>query len=195
VVEPPAGWLAGVQRVARAAGALLICDEVQSGVGRTGTPLACHREGVLPDLVTVGKGLGGGFPVAAVLLKEAVAATVSPGEHGSTFGGGPLAAAAVKATLTIIAEEHLLERARTLESALRSALGPVPGVVAIRGAGVWLGVVIDRPAKPVAAALLERGFVVGCAADPYVLRLSPPAVLPLFVPAMLAEQLATLLGD
>ncbi|MCA9491524.1 MAG: aspartate aminotransferase family protein, partial [Myxococcales bacterium] len=128
VVVPPPGWLASVQRACHEAGALLICDEVQCGMGRMGVPLASHRSGVRPDLATVGKGVGGGFPVAALLLTEELARTCKPGEHGTTFGGGPMAMAAVEATLTIMEEERLLEKAAALGARMHELLA-VPGVV------------------------------------------------------------------
>lgn len=193
VVVPPEGWLAGVAERVRRNGSVLVCDEVQSGIGRTGFPLwSKHHEGVTPDLVTVGKGVGGGFPVAAVLMTEAMAATVQPGEHGTTFGGAPLACAAVEATLDIIVSEGLLEKSRALGAHMQRQLA-MPGVRAVRGSGAWMGVVLDRPAKPVAAALLERGFVVGTSSDANVLRLAPPAVMPLYAVDRLAEALAAVL--
>jgi acetylornithine/N-succinyldiaminopimelate aminotransferase len=193
IVLPPPGWLAHVAAACRENGSMLIADEVQSGSGRMGVPLACHLSGVLPDLVTVGKGIGGGFPVAALLLTEAAAATVKPGEQGTTFGGGPLAAAAVEATLRIIEEEGLMARARALGERMSEVLR-VPGVVNVRGAGAWAAVVLDRPAKPVAGALLERGFMVGTATDPTVLRLAPPAVTPLYAVDLLADALREILA-
>lgn len=189
VVVPPKGWLAGVAEACKQNGSVLICDEVQSGMGRTGTPLACHLEGVRPDIVTVGKGLGGGFPVAAVLLTEALAQTVKPGEHGTTFGGAPMACAAVEATLQILRDEGLLERAQRLGELMRQHF-EVPGVVELRGAGAWLGIVLDRPAKPIAAELLKRGFLVGTSTDPNTLRLAPPAVTPEYAVVGLGEALA-----
>lgn len=189
VVVPPDGWLAGVHARCRANGSLLVCDEIQSGLGRTGAPLASTAMGVRPDLVTVGKGLGGGFPVAALLLTEALRATVKPGEHGTTFGGAPLACAAVEATLTIVEEEDLLAKARALGERMKEELR-VPGVREVRGAGAWAGVVLDRPAKPVAARLLELGFLVGTSSDPHVVRLAPPAVLPPHVVGELGRALA-----
>src|SRR5688500_882808 len=146
-------------------------------MGRSGYPLYTHHLGVVPDLVTVGKGLGGGFPVAALLLTQPMADSVKPGEHGTTFGGGPLACAAVEATLQIIEDEGLLEKALLLGRQMRTAMA-VPGVKATRGSGVWIGIELDRPAKPVAAALLARRFIVGTSSDPNVLRLCPPAVMP-----------------
>jgi acetylornithine/N-succinyldiaminopimelate aminotransferase len=158
VVVPPAGWLARVQELCKANGSLLICDEIQSGMGRMGVPLASHRDGVTPDLATVGKGVGGGFPVAAVLMSAELANTVKPGDHGTTFGGNPLACAAVEATLGILADDGLLAKTELLGEALHDKLGGLPGVVSVRGAGAWLGVVLDRPAKPVMTALFERGL-------------------------------------
>lgn len=189
VVMPPPGFLEAVQDACRANGSVFICDEVQCGIGRMGVPLVSTSQGLQPDLVTVGKGLGGGFPVAALLLTDAMASTVRPGEHGTTFGGAPLACAAVKATLEIIEEEGLLEHARALFATMQSAL-MVPGVRSVRGGGAWAGVVLDRPARPVHAALLERGFLVGTSSDPHVLRLAPPATTPLYAVHELSEALA-----
>ena len=192
IVSPPAGWLDAVKGRCTDNGTLLICDEVQSGVGRTGSPLVATAQGVQPDIVTLGKGLGGGFPVAAVLMSHTVASTIGPGEHGTTFGGAPLACAAVEATLSIIASEGLLERAIALGEQLHAALR-MPGVIACRGSGVWVAVVLDRPAKPVARTLLEAGFLVGTSSDPNVLRLSPPAVLPAHAISELAHALRSTL--
>lgn len=181
IVEPPAGWLENVAQLTRDAGALLIVDEVQSGMGRMGVPLASDLVGVRGDIVTVGKGLGAGFPVAACLVTTAVAETVSPGEHGTTFGGAPLACAAVEATLDIIEDEQLMDQATGVGEALRETLTSLPGVVSVRGQGAWIGVVLDRSAKPIQQALMEAGYLVGTAGDPHVLRLAPPAAMPLWV--------------
>jgi acetylornithine/N-succinyldiaminopimelate aminotransferase len=188
VVVPPAGWLAEVQRLAHANGSVLIADEVQSGIGRSGVPLVSHAMGAAPDLVTVGKGLGGGFPVAALLLTKKMVETVRPGEHGTTFGGAPLACAAVEITLDILVQEGMLAKANALGAAMKQKLA-IPGVTTVRGDGAWIGVVLDRPAKPIAAMLLEKGFIVGTSSDPNVLRLAPPAVMPLYVVDQLAEAL------
>ena len=193
IVEPPAGWLREVERLCREAGALLIVDEIQSGIGRMGVPLASTAQGVKPDLVTVGKGVGGGFPVAACLMTRAMADTVKPGEHGTTFGGAPLACAAVEATLDILVDEDLLGKANAIGATLRDALATVPGVVGLRGGGAWIGVELDRPAGPVHKALFERGWLVGTSSDPCVLRLAPPAVMPLWACRALADALADVL--
>lgn len=194
IVVPPDGWLHGLAQACEAVGALLIADEVQCGMGRTGVPLVSHDQGVSPDIVTVGKGLGNGFPVAACLMTEAVAQTVRPGEHGTTFGGAPLACAAVEATLDILADEGLLERATQVGDTLIEALTGLAGVVAVRGSGAWIGVQLDRPAAPVKQALLQQGFLVGTASDPHVLRLSPPAVVPLWACKTLADALGQALS-
>jgi len=193
IIEPPEGWLAQVAELVRDNGSLLIADEIQSGLGRTGAWLASLSMGVRADIVTTGKGLGNGFPVAACLMTEAVARTARPGEHGTTFGGAPMACAAVEATLQIIEEEGMLERARKVGETLGRALGQLPGVVELRGSGAWIGVVLDRPAAPVKEQLLERGYLVGTASDPQVLRLAPPAVVPLWACCELAETLGEIL--
>ena len=193
IVEPPQGYLRGVRKVASEHGALLICDEIQCGVGRAGVPLVSRAMGVIPDIVTVGKGVGGGFPVAALLLSQRLADTVGPGEHGTTFGGAPMACAAVEATLTIIESENLLRRSVEREAAMKESL-MVPGVQVVRGSGVGIGLELDRPAKPVAKKLLGLGFLVGTASNPNVLRLSPPAVTPIHAVRLLADALKLALG-
>jgi acetylornithine/N-succinyldiaminopimelate aminotransferase len=177
VIEPPPGYLAAARRICDESGALLILDEVQTGIGRTGRAMAWHAEPECrPDLVTVGKSLGAGFPVAALLLTEEMAQTTAPGEHGSTFGGAPMAAAVILAVLETIKKENLLERGRALSDIAHAVC--IPGVTAIRGQGCLLGIVLDRPAKPVANELVRHGFLCGTAADPNCLRLCPPATMP-----------------
>lgn len=177
VIPAPQGFLSGARRLSDAHGAKLILDEIQTGIGRTGRPLAWQADPeARPDLVTVGKSLGAGFPVAALLLTEAMARTTQPGEHGSTFGGGPLACAAVQATIATIVDEGLLKRAQDIEADVRAR--SLDGVVAVRGAGCLLGLILDRPARPVVGALLKHGILAGTANDPHCLRLCPPAVMP-----------------
>ncbi|TVQ90747.1 MAG: aspartate aminotransferase family protein [Deltaproteobacteria bacterium] len=195
VVEPPKGFLREVAILAREAGALLIADEIQCGMGRMGVPLVSKAEGVDADLVTIGKGLAGGFPAAACLMRRAIAQTVAPGEHGTTFGGAPLACAAIEVTLDILTEEGMLERACEVGETLRQALGGIDGVVGLRGKGAWIGVELDRPAGPVHRALFERGWLVGTSSDPCVLRLAPPAVMPLWACHHLADALAEVLAS
>ncbi len=178
-VPAPVGFLEACRRVCDEHGAVLILDEVQTGIARTGLAMAWHAEpDCSPDLVTVGKSLGAGFPVAALLCNEVMASTVSPGEHGTTFGGAPLAAAAVSAVLAAIRDEGLVARVASLGARIAHEAAQVPGVVGVRGRGALLGLVLDRPAREVAAGLRDRGILTGTAADPACLRLCPPAVMP-----------------
>ena len=122
IIEPPTGYLQEVAELCQQNGSLLICDEVQSGMGRAGVPLLSKAMGVDADLITLGKGLAGGFPAAAVLMNQVIADGIKPGEHGSTFGGGPLACAAILSTLEIIESENLLQQALETEQRLRHHL-------------------------------------------------------------------------
>ncbi len=179
VVVAPLDYYGAAEAIARERGALLIFDEVQTGLGRTGTFLFAEKVGVRPDLVTLAKGLGSGFPVACVLAAPDVAGTVKVGDLGSTFGGGPVARAAMAATLDLIDLERLPLRADQLGARLTKALAALPGVRAVRGAGLLLGLELEPPrtAARVQAALLERHVIAGTSNDPQVLRLLPPLVL------------------
>ena len=175
-VDLGAPYLAAARELTKAAGALLIFDEVQCGMGRTGQPFAAQFYGVTPDLLTTAKGLAGGFPAAAVLVSDAAASGLKKGDLGTTFGGGPLACALIEATIAAIEQEDLLARVRRLSARLRSEC--VGGVVTgVQGAGFLLGLRCARPAKEVQAELLDRGLMTGTSADPFVLRLLPPLVL------------------
>jgi len=157
-------------------GALLIFDEVQCGVGRTGEPFAANLYGVRPDMLTAAKALGNGFPCAALLMSPLVAASLKMESLGTTFGGGPLACAAINAVIAAIKEERLLERVKRLGAYIRRSciLGPVTGH---QGAGLLVGLRTTRPAKEIQAELLECGILAGTASDPQVLRLLPPYIL------------------
>ncbi len=187
----PAGYLAAVRRLTRDHGALLVLDEVQTGAGRTGTWLAWqhpHHLGdaaatdpsMRPDVVTLAKGLGGGIPVGAVVAYGAqVAGLLSRGQHGTTFGGNPVAAAAALATMHVIERDDLLARARHLGTLLREGIGAIehPLLHGVRGEGLLLAVVLTRAAAAdVTAAALDAGFVVNAVA-PDAVRLAPPLVL------------------
>lgn len=181
VRELPAGYLEAARELTAAAGALLIIDEVQTGMGRTGTWMAHHQlaPGVRPDVVTLAKGLGGGIPIGAAVAHGQAARLIGPGQHGTTFGGNPVACAAALAVISTIRREGLLERVRTLGERWSADLAALPGVTGVRGRGLLRGVGIDAaagPAREVAAALLERGFIVN-APRPDTLRLAPPFVL------------------
>lgn len=169
----------------RESGAALIADEVQCGLGRTGRWLAVHKfaspdeSGELPDLVPLAKPLGGGIPLGAVLMKEAVAETFSPGLHGTTFGGGPLACRVSLEMLRIIEDEGLLEHAATVGAALRARLEGlvgVGGVEEVRGEGLMLGLRMKDPCRPLVERLLGEGFIANCTRGT-ILRLLPPLVI------------------
>jgi acetylornithine/succinyldiaminopimelate/putrescine aminotransferase len=175
-VDLPPALLTAAREATREAGAMLIFDEVQCGMGRTGRPFAADYFGVTPDLLTTAKGLAGGFPAGALITSDAIARDLKPGELGTTFGGGPMACAAIEAVITAIKEESLLERVRTLSERIRASCvtGPVTG---IQGAGFLLGLVCARPAREIQAELLQRNILTGTSADPSVLRLLPPYIL------------------
>jgi acetylornithine/N-succinyldiaminopimelate aminotransferase len=157
-------------------GALLIADEVQSGMGRSGQFFAVQVHGVEPDILTSAKALGGGIPCGAVLCGEAIASRFGAGDLGSTFGGGPIAAAAIVATIDAINTENLLSNVRQREAQIREqcVTGPVQK---IQGMGLLLGLVCDRPALEVRNALLEHDVLTGTSGDPNVLRILAPLVL------------------
>ena len=175
-VELGREYLLAARELTRDAGALLIFDEVQTGMGRTGWPFAAQMYEVAPDVLTVAKGLAGGFPAGAVLATEAVAAVAGKGSLGSTFGGGPLACALILAVLDAIEEAELLPRVRAVSAYVRErcVVGPV---TAIHGAGLLLGLRTTRPARQVVDELLARDVLAGASADPHVLRILPPLVL------------------
>jgi acetylornithine/N-succinyldiaminopimelate aminotransferase len=169
-------FVTAVAAAARKAGALVIADEVQSGVGRTGAPFACELYGLVPDLLTTAKALGGGFPCSALLLSEALAGELKSGELGTTFGGGPIACALISTVINVIRRDGLLENVRTLSAELRAraVVGPVQSV---QGRGFLLGLRCRRPAKEIQAELLARDVLVGTSSDPQVVRLLPPLTL------------------
>jgi acetylornithine/N-succinyldiaminopimelate aminotransferase len=157
-------------------GALLIFDEVQCGMGRVGEPFAAKLFGLQPDMLTAAKSLGNGFPCAALLMTARVAQALQLDALGTTFGGGPMACAAIEAVIEAIESEQLLERVRHTAAQIRSrcVVGPV---LATQGAGLLMGLRTSRPAKEIHASLLERNILAGTSADPQVLRLLPPYVL------------------
>ncbi len=179
VVVPPAGYLVAAREITTQHGALLVLDEVQTGVGRTGAFFAHQHDGITPDIVTLAKGLGGGLPIGACLAIGDTADLLTPGLHGSTFGGNPVCAAAALAVLKVLADEHLVERADVLGKAIShgvEALGH-PLVDHVRGRGLLRGIVLtDEVAKHVEIAARDAGFLVNAAA-PDVVRLAPPLVI------------------
>ena len=183
-------FLAAARTATSAAGAMLILDEVQTGVGRLGAAFGADLYDITPDFLTTAKGLGGGFPCGALLMHDDVARELKPGELGTTFGGGPLACAAIEAVLDAITEEDLLASVREIAAQIRQTcvVGPVTGAC---GAGFLTGLRTEPPAAQVRDALLERGILTGTSADKHVLRLLPPLILE----SRHVEQLAAALGD
>jgi len=181
----------GLRELCDAHDTLLIFDEVQTGVGRTGTFSMSEHYGVTPDLITLAKSLGAGVPVSAVLVSDAVAATVESGDQGSTFGGGMLAMAAVAACLDTLVEENLMARATAIHQQIEAQVGP--HVESVRGKGCLLGLELDRPVKPVLNALRNRGVLAGSSADPHVMRLMPPLTSTDDDVALFADALADVL--
>ncbi|MDF2712608.1 MAG: ornithine--oxo-acid transaminase, partial [Nonomuraea muscovyensis] len=182
VLVPPDGYLTQVRELCTAEGILMIADEIQSGLGRTGETFACDHEGVVPDMYVLGKALGGGVvPVSAIAANTDVLGVIKPGQHGSTFGGNPLACAVGNAVIEILNTGEYQERAARLGEVLHARLREMvgEGVVTVRGRGLWAGVDIDpslATGREVSQALMERGVL---AKDTHgsTIRLAPPIVI------------------
>lgn len=177
VIEAPRAYYHTLRMLCDRHGAALIFDEVQTGVGRTGTFSFSEQIGVRPDMITLAKSLGSGIPVGAVLVADNLADTVRTGDQGTTFGGGMIAMAAVEATLRTIRDQHLMDRASEIFDHLERLVRPL--AASVRGRGCLIGIELDRPASPVRAELLQRGILTGSADDPNVIRLMPPLNVPL----------------
>ena len=175
----PSEFLVELRQICDTHGWLLMLDEVQTGIGRTGTWFGFQHSGVMPDVMALAKGLGAGVPIGACLARGAAAEVFKPGNHGSTFGGNPLACAAALATLQAIEEENLLENSRVrgeaIRNGLRQALGGVQGVVDIRGEGMMIGIELDRPCAELVAVGRDAGVLINVTADT-VIRLVPPLI-------------------
>ena len=177
---PDPGYLQGLRDICDQQGWLLMLDEVQTGIGRTGSWFAYQHAGIAPDVMSLAKGLGSGVPIGACLARGAAADVFKPGNHGSTFGGNPLACAAGLATLQAMDEEKLLANAATVGELivrrLRDKLSGVAGVMEIRGAGMLIGIELDRPCSVLVARALEAGLLINVTADS-VVRLLPPLIM------------------
>ncbi|MDE2450773.1 MAG: aspartate aminotransferase family protein [Gammaproteobacteria bacterium] len=201
IVEPVQGlagavdlgkpYLEALRRRCDDVGAQLIFDEIQCGFGRVGHPFAANLYGVMPDMITVAKALGNGFPCAALLTSAKVSASLGVGLLGTTYGGGPMACAAIEAVIEAIESQDLLENVRRVSDYIRRncIVGPVK---AIQGEGFLLGLRTTRPAKQVQAELLEGGILAGTASDPHIVRLLPPFILQEEHVDMLRDALASL---
>ena len=177
VVDPPAGYLQAARDITTAHGALLWLDEIQTGIGRTGAWFAHTASGIVPDLVTVAKGLGGGLPIGALLALGDAETLLQPGNHGTTFGGNPVAAAAALAVLDTIVADDLLANAKAVGDRIRTGLAAHPLVIDVTGAGLLIGIVL---AQDVSAALQQSALGAGLIINnptPNRIRLAPPLIL------------------
>jgi ornithine--oxo-acid transaminase len=179
-VIPPAGFLREAREICRRHNVLFIADEIQSGLGRTGKMFACEHEGVKPDLMIVGKALSGGFyPVSAVLGSKDVLGVFAPGDHGSTFGGNPLACAVARAALRVLVDEKLAERSAELGAYFLQKLEPLKTnrrVKDVRGRGLWIGIELHEAARPFCERLMQEGMLCKETHE-HVIRIAPPLVI------------------
>ena len=185
IVELGGEFLRALRARCQETGTLLIYDEIQTGMGRLGRPLAAGDFGVTPDLATLAKGIANGLPMAAVLIGDRIAEKIKMGDLASTFGGGPVACAAHLAVLETIERENLLAHAQELGEAIHRQLGAGP-VEAVIGRGCLIGLRIRGDVKALHRRLMDRGFVTGTSANPQVLRLMPPINMPFEAVAELA---------
>lgn len=177
VVVPPSGYLRAAREICDAKGALLVIDAVQTGMGRTGSWFGYEDEGIKPDMITVAKGLGGGLPLGAMIALGRSASLLTPGSHGTTFGGNPIATAAALAVIEEIEKKSYLSLNLVKGALLRNLLSPIVGVTTVRGRGLLIGIVLkEAKAKEVAAALMTRGFLVNAANDD-VIRIAPAFII------------------
>ena len=179
ILIPPVGYLKQAEEICRANNVLFVCDEIQSGLGRTGKLFAHQHEGVHPDMVIIGKALSGGFyPVSAVLGSKEVLGVFNPGDHGSTFGGNPLGCAVARAALRVLVEEQLIERSAGLGAYLLQRLQAIqsPYVKQVRGKGLWIGIELNQAARPFCEKLKELGLLCKETHDT-VIRIAPPLVI------------------
>ena len=197
IIIPPDGYLRRVEEICREHNVLLLADEIQTGLGRTGKRFGCDHEGVVPDVYILGKALSGGFyPVSAVVGRADVIDVFRPGSHGSTYGGNPLGCAVARTALAVIRDEGLVERSARLGAALLERLRAElrhPAIREIRGRGLLIGIELDSPARPFCEALQELGVLCKETHD-FVIRLAPPLVVSEEDLEFAVEQLKAVLG-
>jgi len=195
---PDPDYLLGTRRICDDRGWLLMLDEIQTGMGRTGEWFACQHSGVLPDVITVAKALGNGVPIGACLARGTAAGLMHPGNHGTTFGGNPLATRAALAVLDAIEQERLVEHAAELGQQLlegfRERLAGLPGVKEIRGVGLMIGIELDRPCAALVGRALENGLLINVTAE-RVIRLLPPLVTTAHQGQMIVEKVSELVRE
>ncbi|MDO5668920.1 MAG: acetylornithine transaminase [Corynebacterium sp.] len=194
VVPAPAGFLQAVRELCDTHGILMVCDEVQTGVGRTGDFFAFQHDGVLPDVITMAKGLGGGIPIGATIARGKAAELFQPGAHGTTFGGNPIACAAANAVLEIVDEDFCAE-VREKGSYFAEKLNQIEGVDHVRGRGLMLGVVLDKPvAKEAVKQGFDHGLILNAPAE-NIIRLTPPLIISHNEMEAAVEKLSALFND
>jgi len=177
VITPEDGYLIGLREICDRVGALLVFDCIQTGIGRTGQWFGFEHEDVQPDVVTLAKGLGGGLPLGATIAYGRAAQLLQPGDHGTTFGGNPVACAAANAVLDVIESKKLMQSAKVFEKKIKKSLSGTSGVSEVSGRGLLLGIELERPiAKKFAAAMLNAGIIVNAATD-HRIRIAPPLIV------------------
>ncbi len=179
ILIPPVGFLKDASEICRRERVLMVADEIQTGLGRTGRFLACEHEGVRPDVLILGKALSGGvYPISAVVSSAEILGVFRPGSHGSTYGGNPLACAVAREALRVVVEERLAERSAELGDWLVGELRQIrhPHVRQIRGRGLLIGIELSVPARPYCERLMELGLLCKETHE-YVIRLAPPLVI------------------
>jgi acetylornithine aminotransferase len=195
---PQPAYLQELRRICDSHGWLLMLDEVQTGIGRTGSMFAFQQTGITPDVMALAKGLGSGMPIGACLAKGAAAEVFKPGNHGSTFGGNPLACAAALATLEAVEEQNLCRQAAEIGAFIRDGLSTqlagTTGVIQVRGAGLMIGVELDRPCGDLVKLALAQGLIINVTADS-VVRLLPPLIMKRDEAQQVVDMLAPLIKD
>lgn len=180
IVVPPAGYLEGLRHMCDQRDVLLMFDEIQTGIGHTGYYFGYQHSGVVPDVMTLAKGLGGGLPIGVMMAKAHVADSLGPGTHGSTFGGNPVACSAALAVLRTIEEEHILDHVEQMGShfftGLKRLQEKYPFITEVRGRGLMLAAELDRPGPHMVVKCMERGYLINCTVDT-VLRFLPPLTI------------------
>lgn len=180
VIMPPEGYLKDVENLCRQKDVLLILDEVQTGFGRTGEMFASQHEGIQPDITTVAKAMGGGYPIAALMANTRIAEAFNPGDHGSTFGGNPLGCAAAKAAIEVLLDENLVSKSKEMGNYLQKKLEELKSkysfIQEIRGCGLLIGIELTIDCADVVKKACEKGVLVNCTAGK-VIRLAPPLII------------------
>lgn len=177
VVMPPPGYLSGIRALCNATGTLMVVDAVQTGMGRTGQWFGYEHEGIVPDVITLAKGLGGGLPLGAMIALGGTSRLFQPGDHGTTFGGNPVACASALAAINVLEKKDLLKQVRDHEFTLKSSLSQVVGVKEVRGMGLLLGIVLEREIASQMRKLLQDAGILVNAPTPNVIRIAPALIV------------------